>query len=62
MYDVVIECNQTGRLVSTGVIVDPAKDNALPTTQTELSRCQACGHPHAWSRWTAILTAARAIA
>jgi hypothetical protein len=57
MYDVVIECNRTGRLVSTGLVVDPEKGNALPSGRTELSRCQACGHAHGWSRWTAILTA-----
>ena len=62
MYDVVIECNQTGRLVSTGMIVDPEKANALPSDKTELTCCQACGHSHGWSRWTAILTAARAVA
>jgi hypothetical protein len=62
MYDVVIECDRTGRLVSTGVTVDPEKANALPSASTALARCTACGHSHAWSRWTAILTAARAIA
>jgi hypothetical protein len=62
VYDVVIECNQTGRLVSTGVSVDPEKVHALPSEKTVLTRCQACGHAHGWSRWTAILTAARAVA
>ena len=62
MYDVVIECNETGRLVSTGVSVDPEKNNTLPSQPIRLPRCKACGQAHDWSRWSAILTAARAVA
>ena len=57
MYDVLIQCSSTGRLVPTGLIIDPEKSNALPSEQATLPRCKACGRSHDWSRWSAILTA-----
>jgi hypothetical protein len=58
MYDVLIQCSSTGRLVSTGLVVDPEKANALTAEPKTLPSCGACGQPHGWSRWNAILAAA----
>ena len=58
MYDVLIQCSSTGRLVPTGHVVDPEKANALPAELKTLAACVACGRPHGWSRWNAILAAA----
>ena len=55
MYDVLIQCSSTGRLVPTGRMVDPEASNALPAQPTTLAVCEACGHAHDWSRWSAIL-------
>lgn len=56
MYDVLIQCSSTGRLVPTGLTVDPEQSHALPAQPTTLPVCEACGRPHDWSRWSAILT------
>jgi hypothetical protein len=58
MYDVLIQCHSTGRLVPTGLSVDPEKANALPAEPTMLPVCEACGDAHGWSKWSAILAAA----
>jgi hypothetical protein len=56
MYDVLIQCSSTGRLVPTGLMIDPEQSSELPAAPTRLPVCEACGHPHDWSRWNAILT------
>jgi hypothetical protein len=58
MYDVLIQCSSTGRLVPTGLVVDPERPNSVPAEPKTLRACEACGRPHGWSRWTAILAAA----
>ena len=58
MYDVLIQCSSTGRLVAIGLVVDPEKANSLPAEPKTLLACGACGQPHGWSRWNAILAAA----
>ena len=55
MYDVLIQCSSTLRLVPTGLLIDPEQANTLPVERTTLERCDACGRSHDWSRWSAIL-------
>jgi hypothetical protein len=57
VYDVLIQCSSTGRLVPTGLAIDPEEENSLPAEPKTLPVCEACGRPHGWSRWNAILAA-----
>jgi hypothetical protein len=57
MYDVMIHCLKTGRLVPTGVKTDPKSFESLPAIPTTLERCPACGKAHMWSRLNAMLKA-----
>jgi hypothetical protein len=57
MYDVMIHCLNTGRLVPTGVRTDEKSFEALPAIPTRLERCPACGKSHMWSKPNAILKA-----
>jgi hypothetical protein len=58
VYDVLIQCSSTGRLVPTGLVIDPEEENSLPAEPRTLPVCEACGRTHGWSRWNAILAAA----
>jgi hypothetical protein len=55
MYDVMIHCLHTGRLVPTGVKTDEVSFEKLPEVPATLNVCPACGSSHVWSRKSAML-------
>jgi endogenous inhibitor of DNA gyrase (YacG/DUF329 family) len=52
-----IKCPQTGRPVSTGIEIDRASFEALPTVGAPV-KCPACGATHIWNKHEAWLAAA----
>lgn len=55
MYDVMIHCLHTGRLVPTGIKTDEVSFESLPEVLTILKVCPACRGSHAWSKKSAML-------
>lgn len=55
MYDVMIHCLRTGRLVSTGVRTDEVSFESLPDVPATLKICPACDSSHVWSKNSAML-------
>lgn len=55
MYDVMIHCLRSGRLVPTGVRTDEVSFESLPDVPSLLKPCPACDSSHVWSKRSAML-------